>query len=120
MSGILCALVGRNGGRQLTVGNSGVTSYGFSNGSYGSLTPGEFLDANITRLDWTTSNTLQLGIDAVVANSGWTSISINGNVYQRSSATFTNPTGSSAWSWSGVTTNPFGTTAGVIIPVNIA
>lgn len=120
MSGILAALAGGSGGRQLTVGASGLVTYGFASAlSIGSLTPDDFLEANIIELAWT-ANTVIMEVDAVVANSGWTSVSINGTVFLRTSATYTNPSGLSAWQWTGVSTNPFGTTAGVIIPVNIA
>lgn len=46
------------------------------------------------------------------ANSGWTTMTINGAVYYRANATFSYTGGMSMWRWPGLT-NPFGLTAGV-------
>jgi hypothetical protein len=121
MSGALMAGVMAGGASYvLTVGSGTITTtnYGFKAGTFGSLAPTEFLESTITSLRWaTTVNRLFLNIaDDTHDNDGWTSISINGTVFLRSAATYN----AGLWKWDGVTTNPFGTTAGVIIPVNIA
>lgn len=117
MSGILAGLGSSSSSRALTVGVAlGATNvYGFQSSIIGSLTPTEFLGSNINQLKWL-SNNLVLSInDTSHTNSGWSSVNINGNVFLRTAATYS----AGAWTWTPVS-NPVGTSAGVILPVDIA
>ena len=71
----------------------------------------------ITDLWWNISagqNVLYFTLNAAVSNSGWTSMTINGNVFNRTAASFSSGSGYSTWTWSGVSSNPFGTTSGSV------
>jgi hypothetical protein len=112
MSGLLVASAGI-GGRLLTVGNSG-DAYGFG-GTFGSLTPREFLSANINLCGWEPS-IVRFGVNnPSQANGGWSTLNINGTVFTRADASYSG----GVWWWTPIS-NPFGTTVGLIIPVNIA
>ena len=93
--------------------------YGYGNAlSYGSLTDTTVDNLNgrfCSLLNWNSSNnSLVLWVEASSdpGNSGFTTLSINGSNFSRTSATYSFASGSyQQWYWSGAT-NPFGTTAG--------
>jgi hypothetical protein len=118
MSGLLVASAGI-GGRLLTVGITmgGTSIYGFvSSTGIGSLTPTEFLSSNINQVKWLSTNVLVLAIDDTAhANSGWSTININGNVFNRSDASYS----AGGWTWAAVS-NPMNVADGSVVPVNIA
>jgi hypothetical protein len=116
MSGILSALAGASGGRVLTVGNSGVTSYGYQSGNFGSLSPTEFLSSNIVQLYWGSTGFLYLKVTGWTSDTGWETMNIGGTVFLRSNASFGEVP--NTWIWSGIASNPFGTSG--IVAVNIA
>lgn len=92
--------------------------YGYLSGNAGTITDGTFNPAGgatITNLWWENAgniNQLFFYLNTAVSNSGWTTMTINGNAFSRASASFSSGTGYSNWYWSNVTTNPFGTTSG--------
>lgn len=78
----------------------------------------------IINLHWRTNNTFNLQIKnggSAITNGGFTTLSVGNVILNRSNATFSHnaaggSTGSSnftSWFWTGVNTNPFGTTTGV-------
>lgn len=123
MSGALAAMAGGGGGGQyaLYIGTTtiaGASYYGFSNGTFGALSPTNFLGSNIGDLYWRTSSggALTLAVtNSAIPNSGWSTINVNGTIFNRASATFIN----GIWTWAGVA-NPIGTSLGSTIPVIIA
>lgn len=119
VSGILAALVGSAGGRLLTVGTvaGSPTYYGYqSASSTGSLSPIEFLSTVIAQIVWGNNELIMSISNAAQPNSGWETININGTIFLRTSASYS----AGSWTWSGISTNPIGTTNGSVIPVNIA
>ena len=77
----------------------------------------------ILNLHWMTSGALYIQLQnggSTITNAGFTSVSVGGQTFSRSNATFQHnaaggATGSNnftSWQWTGVTTNPFGTTIG--------
>lgn len=119
MSGALAVLVGASGGRLLTIGVSS-GRYGYIVGQAGDLTPTEFLSSVIFLIEWdSTNNTLNFAVgNASLPNSGWSTININGTTFLRTSANFTVDSTFVNWAWTGVSSNPIGTSG--TIPVNIA
>ena len=108
----------------VTVGTfsfKGLTNYGFSSGSYGSISDGTFgfiSNAAITFLNWLNSGgTLTFQIAGIYSNSGWTKVTIAGVDYLRTAASFSTSTGPdrTTWTWTGAA-NPFGTTVGATVP----
>ena len=102
-------------------GKSGCVDLGYgytSVDSTGSITDGTFNPAGGATIDglwWefaSSINEVYLSLTSAVSNSGWTTMTINGNVFNRASASFASGTGYSRWTWSGVSSNPFGTTSG--------
>jgi len=61
----------------------------------------------------TNYHTFALTIDGTYTNSSdWTTMTVNGNDYARTSATHTTGNGQTNWYWYSVTINPFGATSG--------
>jgi hypothetical protein len=69
--------------------------------------------ATYRRLQWTSQNFVFFALNGSHANSGWTTMSIAGTNFSRTSASFQviNST-ETRWTWSSISTNPFGTTTG--------
>ena len=84
----------------------------FSLGSISDGTSNLYSGATITGVMWSngSQDTLSFSVTATQANSGWTTMTVNGNSYARTSATYYSAT--TSWNWSGVTSNPFGATSG--------
>jgi hypothetical protein len=104
----------------VTVGSlifKGIESYGFNSGVYGSISDGTFgfiSNATINALVWSNAvNSLSFALAGNRANSGWSTVTINGIAFNRSSATYSYDSGSNTTSWSISGANPFGTTDGV-------
>ena len=55
-----------------------------------------------------TLNRLYFAVLGSHANSGWTTMKINGISFARTSASFTTSGGNSAWYWSSISSHPFG------------
>lgn len=110
----------------VTVGsgnNFGYTAYGFVRlgNTYGSATDTTvdfFSGASLISLyySFTTTGVVVFAASGAQSNAGFTSVNIDGNTYNRTDATFSQPLGTTSWTWdvgSGSGTNPFGTTNGV-------
>ena len=83
----------------------------FSLGSISDGTSNLYSGASITGVMWTDNqHSLSFSVTATQANSGWTTMKINGNSFARTSATYYSAT--TSWNWSSVTSNPFGATSG--------
>ena len=106
--------VGYQEGSQYVASQYGFTNYIFTYGSISDGTSNLDSGAPITRLSWSSANIVQFMVSGNRANSGWTSMSINGQTFTRSSATYSYNSGDNYthWYWQSVTTNPFGTTVG--------
>jgi hypothetical protein len=102
----------------MTVGSfsfKGATSKGFNIVTYGNLNPRAFGVAgiyngfNITTLSQNQSLGVNFGIThnagVAKANSGWSTIKINGITLNRSAASFTASVNESIWSWSNISLN---------------
>jgi len=95
----------------------GYTSYGFrSTGSnYGSIVDGTsnlYSGSPIRKLYWQTgTNRLYFGVGSA-SNSGWTTMTLNGVNYARTSATYSVTGNVSTWSWGSLSSNAFGATSG--------
>jgi hypothetical protein len=103
----------------VTVGSNifkDIESYGYSSGFYGSISDGTFgliSEATITNLSWNNiMNALNFTLAGNIANSGWSSVTINGITYNRSSASYNYNSENNTTSWSIPGANPFGTTNG--------
>ena len=81
----------------------------FSAGSMSDTTIDTYSNRTITSFDWASSNALLLRITGA-PNSGWTTIKVGSTSFNRTAATFDSTNG--IWSWSSITSNPFGTTVG--------
>ena len=95
-------------------------NYGFSNAvPYGSISDGTFgliSNATITDLNWSNiTNALNFRLAGNIANSGWSSVTINGITFNRSAATYSYDSGTDTTSWLIPGTNPFGTTDGATL-----
>jgi hypothetical protein len=109
MTGILAAIAGSGLGaletQTLTVGTSGSFVYGYDAANFGSISPGTstiYSGSSWVALyhsDFDGSTILEL--NAVVANSGWTTMNINGAVFNRADAVFFAGGGISRWDWTG-------------------
>jgi len=108
----------------VTVGsgnNFGYTAYGFVRlgNTFGSATDTTidfFSGASLISLyySFTTTGVVVFAASGAQSNAGFTSVNIDGNTYNRTDATFSQPLGTTSWTWDvGSGTNPFGTTNGV-------
>lgn len=91
----------------ITIGDSGGGAYGYSNGSFGSLSPTTFLsrDGNTRTIINCTYNTgsgqFQIILSGSVSNTdaaAFAGLIISGVFYPRSGFTYSTPSGNSAWS----------------------
>lgn len=93
---------------QMVFGNYG-TSYGYIEGSFGSLTPNvtwPWAPYRIILFYWT-NGVVYLDVDGYHPNSGWTNIDAQGyGGYNRASAAFSQQGGYTRWRWNAG--NPFG------------
>lgn len=65
------------------------------------------------RLQWTSAQHVFFALNGVHANSGWTTMSIAGTNFSRTSASFqVIDSTETRWTWTSISTNPFGTTVG--------
>ena len=104
----------------VTVGSfifKGIENYGYSSGAYGSISDGTFgfiSDAAIITLAWSNAaSSLSFVLSGNRANSGWSSVTINGITFNRSAASYSYDSGGDATYWIMAGSNPFGTTDGV-------
>lgn len=111
MTGIMCAMFVGGGfdGTYSGTAGSGAGYTGFSlSVSFGTISPTTFVTGNdgiILELDW--NGTLYFGVNGISPNSGWSTVTINGNVFNRASASYSTPGGSTTyWQWASVS-NPF-------------
>lgn len=110
----------------VTVGNfdDGLTIslWGYGGVLAGSINDGTsniYSGASISGLYWSSNatappfplNAVWFTVGSLVSNSGWTTMSINGSNFNRSSANYTQTDTSTSWQWA-TDTNPFGTTPG--------
>ena len=106
----------------VTVGSlifKGIESYGFNSGVYGSISDGTFgfiSNAVINELFWSNVGGLGFTLAGNRANSGWSTVVINGITFNRSSATYNYDSGSDTTGWLMAGSNPFGTTNGSVVP----
>ena len=106
--------------------------HGFNSGVFGSMSDGTCnfkSGAAYKALFWgaptyntnSPANELFFSITGNVGNSGWSTIKIASTTLNRTDATYSISGGSSLWTWSGVTSNPFGTTSnGATVAVEFA
>ena len=118
MSGIQMALLGAGGTldiQTVTVGDY-VDKYGsltgYLSGSMGSISDGTFNPTGGTTISglYYDVNGSSLGFNlgaSPISNAGWTTMTLNGTAFTRSSASFVSSGGSTSWTWSSVVSNPF-------------
>lgn len=85
--------------------------YGYSNAPIGAISDGTFnvkSGAAINVLFWTSFNEVDFIIAGTHSNSGWTTMTIGGTAFNRSSANHVTYNNTTRWTWANVT-NPFGT-----------
>lgn len=133
MSGVLCATLGGFpnclGSATVTVGfltlgtpPNHIDFWGFPNlgATPGSVSPATWADTGLTIIDFDYRHDYQFGYQRVVfivngyaPNAGWTTLTINGISYSRSTAVYGYNGTESSWGWDASSTgNPFGTTIG--------
>ena len=104
----------------VTVGSGavfGLTAYGYTRYVY---TVGSISDNTVDFLSGATLLSLYyqypsiaFTVSGLFTNTGFTSMDIDGNTYNRTDASHSNPTGQTNWQWNiGFGTNPFGTVDG--------
>ena len=81
-------------------GYMGSISDGTFNPTGGTTISGLYYDVYGTSLIFTLSA-------SPISNSGWTTMALNGTAFTRSSASFVSSGGSTSWTWSSVSPNPF-------------
>jgi hypothetical protein len=91
---------------------------GFYTGYMGSISDGTFNPTGGTTIfgidfEINTSNMSFVLQGSPIANSGWTTMTINGNAFTRASGAFTSTGGYTSWAWSGAS-NPFPGSSGTI------
>lgn len=102
MTGIACVMLG-SASRNFDGVYSGVAGtdgnlIGYGNGTAGSITPTVFAPSGniITVLGWNSALSQVVFGTSGGANSGWTSLIVNGNTYLRSAATYA---AGASWRW---------------------
>ena len=121
MSGILCAPIGGRGpvsylgSAVVTVGyHAPVNAYGFISTLGGSILPQTWASSGlpVRFLYYSFSPDFVLfEVRGVAPNSGWTTLTIGSESYQRVDASYS-VGANTTWNWSTGSTNPFGTTVG--------
>ena len=118
MSGIQMALLGAGGRldtQTVTVGDYvDKTTYltGYLSGAMGSISDGTFNPTGGTTIsglyyDVYNSQLIFTLSASPISNAGWTTMTLNGTAFTRSSASFFSSGGSTSWTWSSVSPNPF-------------
>lgn len=121
--------------RTVTVGNFyyagnkytlGFDSWGYAaGGGYGSISPSDLFlweGASVSQVEYgSTYQVLTFAVfsgDALITNSLWTSLTVNGYTFSRTSATYTSDISggysTGTWTWS-TATNPFPTSVGATV-----
>lgn len=110
----------------VTVGNLSIPFYGsifnnhgFTSGSMGAISDGTcnfksgaaIADLSYNDVNGSLAKDVTFMLNGTHANSGFTTMSVAGTNYARTSATFSTVSNTTSWTWT-TTTNPFGTTAG--------
>ena len=97
-----------------------VSWYGYSNSiNLGSISDGTsniYGGASILQIANLNGSSTFLTIEGSRANSGWTTMTINGIDFNRADASYSTTTTNTAWTWS-PSSNPFGTTEGAEVTV---
>jgi len=99
-----------------TPGPSFFNNYGFRTSLGGSISPTAWGTNTINGLWWVETNIVTLLVANTVSLPTWTTLVIGGVSFTRASATFN---GSTQWTWSSITSNPFGTTVGATKAITI-
>ena len=118
MGGIICAPVGGRvptsylGNAVVTVGTY-VSLYGFLAGLGGSILPQTWALSGLPIRFLYSSGTsfVNFEVRGVAPNSGWTTLTIGSETYQRADASYSVGT-ETTWQWTSVPNDPFGTTIG--------
>jgi hypothetical protein len=125
MSGVGMMLLAGDGGLgpysgNLTVGywltGGSVDNYGFSGALGGSIAPTAWGTNTINGIFWRMTQVVTLSVLNTVVSPNWTTLVIGGVSFTRASATFN---GTTQWTWSSITSNPFGTTVGAVKAITI-
>lgn len=121
MSGITCAPIGGRlplsylGNAEVTVGYySPADAYGVVGSLAGSILPQTWASSGIPVrfLYYSVSpDFVNFEVDGVAPNSGWTTLTIGSESYQRVDAAYS-VGANTTWNWATAPTNPFGTTVG--------
>jgi hypothetical protein len=127
MTGVLCVLSGASGGSDYAgsavvttdvYNNDGDTLRGFAKYIMGSVSPTTWANtgrslAGLYHYIYTNieSTGVSFGVYGSVPNSGWTTMTVNGVVFTRASASYYTDGYITQWQWPGAS-NPFGTTIG--------
>jgi hypothetical protein len=113
MTGIMCGMFSggaSSGGTHTGVAGTGTGFVGYNLSlAFGSISPTTFTAGNggtILELDWDGgASILYFGATGVSPNSGWSTLTINGNVFNRTSASYSTAGGNTYWTWTSVS-NP--------------
>jgi hypothetical protein len=136
MSGVLCAQTGGYpnflGSATVTVGNYFLTGTGSTvdfwgvvgiGANPGSISPATWADSGFVVDDfdyrvvtftspYSVTYALVFGVVGYAPNAGWTTVTIDGNAYNRADASYSYNGTNTVWAWSTTSTNPYGTTVG--------
>jgi len=124
MSGIMAVLVGSQsalyfGSATVTVGyySSTNNNYGYIGGlgsPPGSITPATWANSALPFyfLYWADAPFVSFMVTGLAPNSGWSTMTIAGTVFNRTDATYSYDGTRTRWLWSTAPTNPFGTVTG--------
>ena len=90
------------------------TIYGYGSPSMGAISDGTFnvkSGAAIQVLWWTSFNEVSFILTGIHSNNGWTTMKVGSTTFNRSSANHSSVSyhNQTTWTWTNVTTNPFGT-----------
>ena len=122
MSGIQMALLGVDGGggtpdtQTITVGDYSDKFFpsitGYLSGYMGSISDGTFNPTGGTTIEGLYYDLVGANLSFILAaspisNTGWTTMTLNGTPFTRSSAIFASSGGLTSWTWSSVVSNPF-------------
>jgi hypothetical protein len=118
MSGIQMTLLGAGG--RLDTQTITVQDYvdklfyftGYRTGYMGSISDGTFNPTGGTTISGLYYNVYDIQLiftlsASPISDAGWTTMTLNGTAFTRSSASFFSSGGSTSWTWSSVSPNPF-------------
>ena len=107
--------VGYQPASQYTSAVYGFDGWLWNKGSCSDGTSNIYAGGNIASLNWQASGNIQFGMHGIRANSGWTTMTVNGLNFPRAYGSYsTSGSGSGGktfWNWS-TSTNSYGTTVG--------